>query len=176
MLIIKSFLKKPQRDIYNLEEVTRNPYDFFIDIDNTAAIQELVKQFDEAYLEGALIIKYNERTILDFTYYDLIDDLLAYFLNMLDELQTKDVSHCSFPDMPTEIKIKRINKNMFNISFEGGEKVAFKVPEYEFVRALLDEAHHFFTVAQPVLHFPKSHYLYQLNQIKNLRKIYAHDA
>ena len=118
MLIIKSFLKKPHKDIYNLEEMSTHPYDFFIDIDDTATIKDLLTQFDEDYLEGALIIEYNERTILDFTYYDLIDDLLAYFLNMLDELQTKDVSHYSFPDMPTEIKINRINKTIFHISFE----------------------------------------------------------
>jgi len=176
MLIIKSFLKKPQKDIYNLEEVTRNPHDFFIDIDNTAVIKELLKQFDEDYLEGALIIKYNERTILDFRHYDIIDDLLAYFLNMLDELQTQDASRYGFPDMPTDIKIDRINKTIFHISFVGSKKIEFKVPEYEFVRTLLDEAHHFFTVVQPALHFPKLHYQFQLDQIKNLRKIYAHDA
>ena len=176
MLIIKSFLKKPHKDIYNLEEMSTHPYDFFIDIDDSATIKNLLTQFDEAYLEGALIIKYNERTILDFTYYDLIDQLLMYFLNMLNDLQAKDASRCGFPDMPIEIKIKRINKIIFHLSFEGSEIVEFKVPEYEFVRALLDEAHHFFTVVQPALHFPASHYQFALGQIKNLRKIYDHDA
>ena len=176
MLIIKSFLKKPHKDIYNLEEMTRNLYDFFIDIDDSVAIKELQKQFDEDYLAGALIIKYNERTILDFRHYDIIDDLLAYFLNMLDELQENDSTRCGFPDMPLEMTIKRINKNIFNISFDASTWIEFKVPEYEFVRALLDEAHHFFTVVQPALHFPKLHYQFQLDQIKNLRKIYAYDA
>jgi hypothetical protein len=176
MLIIKSFLKRPDKDIYDLDEMNTHPYDFFIDIDDAAEIKKISKQFNKNYLAGALIIKYYDRTIIGFRHHDLIDQLLAYFLNMLDELQTKDAALCGFPDMPLEMTIKRINKNIFYISFDASTWIEFKVPEYEFVRALLDEAHHFFTVIQPALQYPKSYYQFALGQIKNLRKIYAHDA
>src|SRR5689334_13520065 len=116
MLVIKSFLKKPNTPIYDLEDANRNPSHFFVDIDDTATIAKIKDQFDRDYLAGALIIKYNERTILNFRHYDLIDQLLAYFLNMLDELQTHDISRYSFPDQPLEITINRINKNIFHIS------------------------------------------------------------
>lgn len=176
MLTIKSFLKQPHKNIYDLDEMNTHPYDFFIDIDDSATIKELQKQFDKNYLAGALIIKYYDRTILDFRHYDLIDQLLAYFLNMLDELQEQDTSRYSFPDMPLEMTIKRINKNIFNISFDASTWIEFKVTEYEFARALLDEAYHFFITIQPALHYPKSHYQFELEQIKNLRSIYGHDA
>jgi hypothetical protein len=175
MLVIKSFLKKPQKHIYDLQEVERNPYDFFIHIDHTDEIKKIKKQFDKDYLEGALIITYNGHTILGFTYYDLICQLIAYLLNMLAELQVKNESYSSFPDMPVGIQIKRVGNNFFEVMFDENETMKMRVNEYEFVRTLLDEADHFYTFIITQLNFSKK-YTHMLNQIKNLRKIYANDA
>jgi hypothetical protein len=175
MLIIKSFLKKPHKNIYDLDEADRKPSDFFIDIDDTAQIQKLRKKFDDFYLYGALIIKYKGRNILSFRHYDLIDQLLIYFLNMLDDLQTKNLSEYSFPDQPLDMTIRRVNNHTFNITFDASKWIEFNVPEYEFVRALLDEEQHFFTTIIPLLNLSPEH-ASTLERIKRLRAIYDHDA
>ncbi|WP_269774509.1 hypothetical protein [Bacillus siamensis] len=42
-------------------------------------------QLDTNYLSGAIILKYSEQELLDATMWDLVDQLWAYFLNLIEE-------------------------------------------------------------------------------------------
>jgi len=62
MFNIKTFIKKPNVKIEDLNEVQINPEIYFINIDNSEEIKKLKQGLDIDYIEGAIIIEYgNER-------------------------------------------------------------------------------------------------------------------
>jgi len=75
MFIIKSYIHYPNRPIYDLKKAKENSSYYFIHINNTEEILRIKKDLDLDYIEGVLHLTYNNQVIIDFTYYDLIDQL-----------------------------------------------------------------------------------------------------
>ncbi len=167
MFIIKSYIQHPKRLIYDFEKVKKDPFYYFIDIDNAEKILQIKKDLDLDYIYGVLFFVYNNQVIIDYTYYDLIDQLWAYFLNMMKECLENKKSEMSFPDQPLPMSMHDMPDGyiLFSINF-----IQWKLPKYEFFDALLFGAKYFFEKMILLIEEEKEYYVFQLNKIKVLEK------
>jgi hypothetical protein len=165
MFIIKSYIHYPNRPVYNLKKVKENPFYYFVDIDNIPEILRIKRDLDLYYIEGVLHLSYNNQVIMDFTYYDLIDQLWAYFLNMIKEYLETQKSETSFPDQPLPMSMENISDVHLLFSINS---VEWKLPKYEFLNALLVGAKDFFEKIMFLIPEEKDSCLFQLNKIKEL--------
>jgi len=167
MFVIKSYIHYPKRLITDLTKVKQNPSYFFIDINNTDEILQIKNDLDLFYIEGVLYLSYNNQTIMDFTYYDLIDHLWAYFLNMIEEYLETQKSEMSFPDQPLPMSMENLSNDyiLFSINF-----VQWKLPKYEFFNALLHGAKDFFEKMILLIEEKNDTYQIQLKRIKSLQQ------
>lgn len=168
MFIIKSFIHNPNTLINNFKEVKKNPLYYFIAIDNTKEILRIKKDLDLDYIEGAIYLTYNGITIIDFTAYDLIDQLWIYFLNMINELLEKKKSMMYFPDQPIPMSMEEMPNNYILFYIDVETPSQWKLPKYEFLRTLLFGAKDFFEKMILLIEEEKQYYVTQLNKIKLL--------
>lgn len=165
MFIIKSYVKYPSMPIYNLDSVKQQPFDYFIEIHNTEEIFRIKNELDLPYIYGALYLSYNQQIIMDFTYYDLIDQLWGYFLNMIEEFLQKQKSEMSFPDQPLPMSMENISDQsmLFSINF-----AQWTLPKYDFFNALLIGAKDFFEKLILLIEEEKDFCMFQLRKIQRL--------
>jgi hypothetical protein len=167
MFIIRSYIQYPKRLIKDFTKVTKDPLYYFIDINNTEEILRIKNDLDLCYIYGVLHLSYNNQVIIDFTNYDLIDHLWAYFLNMIKEyLQTKK-SETTFPDQPLPMSMEDISDDymLFSINF-----IQWKLPKYEFLNTLLANAKDFFEKMILLIEEKNDIYQVQLKKIKLLEQ------
>ena len=167
MFIIKSYIQYPKRPIQNFTEVNQNPLYYFIDINNTDEILHIKNNLDLNYVYGVLHLTYNNTVVIDFTDYDLIDQLWAYFLNMIKEFLQNKQSTMSFPDQPMPMSMENISDEyiLFSINF-----IQWELPKYEFLHALLCGAKDFFEKMILLIEEKNNVYQVQLKKIKLLEQ------
>ena len=165
MFMTRSYIHYPNRPIYDLKKVKENPFYYFINVDNVSEILSIKKDLDLDYIEGAIYLTYNDQIIIDFTYYDLIDHLWAYFLNMIKEYLETKKSEMSFPDQPLPMAMEDISNDyiLFSINF-----VQWKLPKYEFLHTLLLHAKDFFEKMILLIEEKNDTYQKQLQKIREL--------
>jgi len=165
MFIIKSYIHYPNRLIRDLKKAENNPSYYFVDINNSIEILNIKNDLDLNYIEGVIHLTYNDKIIMGFTYYDLIDQLWAYFLNMIEEFLKNQFSEMSFPDQPLPMSMANISDDyiLFSINF-----IQWKLPKYEFLNALLCGAKDFFEKMILVIEEEKDDCLFELRRIKLL--------
>lgn len=162
MFTIKSYIKYPKKNIYDLNDVLARPFDYFIDMDNTLKILPLQNKLNRFYMEGVICLTYNNKKIMNFTHYDLIDTLWVYLLNMIEEFLENKKSEMSFPDQPLEVSMKYISDQYMLFSIH---LTQYKLPRYEFLKALTIGAQDFFEKMITILGEP-----YQL-ELKKAKKL-----
>jgi len=131
--------------VQNLDYVANNPFEYFIDISDLDKNQHLVKDLDLDYLDGAIYLSYLDEQIIGFREWDLIDQLWAYFLNMIDEYLIDGSSETYFPDQPIKLNMKFIDpeKILFTVEI-GMELRKFFLPTKQFFGAVIASAKYFF--------------------------------
>lgn len=164
MFTIKSYIKYPHVTIKHFKDAQQK---HFIDIDNINEIIRIKNDLDLDYLEGAIYLTYNNRVIIDFCYYDIIDQLWGYFLNMIEEFLETQKSEMSFPDQPTPIEMKNISQH--NLLFSIG-LAKWDFPKYEFFDALLTGAKDFFEKLMLAMEEEKDFCIFHLKKIQQLQE------
>ena len=164
MFVVKSYIKYPHIFIKHFKDARES---YFIPIDNIDEILRTKKDLDLYYLEGALYLAYNNQIIIDFTHYDMIDQLWGYFLNMIEEFLEKKKSQMSFPDQPTPLEMKNLSDDylIFTVGF-----TQWTLPKYEFFNALLLGAKDFFEKMMLLIEENNDYHTYALKKIKNLQE------
>jgi hypothetical protein len=167
MFVSKSYIKYPHMNVYDLSDVEKRPLSYFTEIDNLEKMSHIKNDLDLDYIYGAIYFTYNKQIIMDFTYYDLIDHLWAYFLNMIEDFLKNQKSEVSFPDQPLPMSMERLSDDyiLFLINF-----VEWKFPKYEFFNALLLGAKDFFEKMILLIEEKNHKYQIQLKRIKVLEK------
>src|SRR5699024_12658294 len=84
MFNIKTFIKRPHVKIDNLNKVIKNPSQFFVHINNEIEIKRINHDLDFDYIDGTIIIEYYDHLIMDFSLWDLVDQLLCYFIHFFE--------------------------------------------------------------------------------------------
>ena len=123
---------------------------------------------DPDHIDGAIVLSVDGEVFFDESLWDLVDQLWAYILNMLEELGEKDSVKTFFPDQPVELVFRRIGGGRLVISVDTGwrTKRTLQVDEADFARALLGGAEEFFTGMERLL---PGRYGYQLDQLGRLK-------
>lgn len=99
MTDVKSYIKK-DKVITSLDQIEHEFSEYFHPFDDAEYVKHII---DYDYLEGAIIIKCDENTIMGFQYWDIMDQLWSYFVNAVEELvQGADSAAFYFPDQPIE--------------------------------------------------------------------------
>lgn len=164
MFIIKSYIKYPKKNIYDLNDAKMRPSHYFVDMDNTPEILRLQNKLNRFYIEGVIYLAYKEKIILDFVHYDLIDQLWVYLLNMVEEFLENKKSEMYFPDQPLPVSMEYISDQymFFSIDF-----IRYKLPKREFLEELVIGARDFFEKMISLLGEP---YQLELKKTKTLEQ------
>ncbi|MEW4060597.1 hypothetical protein Q0N99_15090 [Bacillus siamensis] len=166
MFYIQSLIFKPNKKIKNLSVLKNNVDDYFVPLSNIEGLKNIKPQLDSYYLSGAIILKYGEQDLLDVTMWDLVDQLWAYFLNLIEEAIETGKSETYFPDQPLLLKMKSISNDM--LLFEIDQKQKVLLPKLDFFESLLKNARSFFETMISVLE-ENCDYEYELNKIDELQ-------
>ncbi len=169
MFKIKTYIKKPAIQIYNLKEITENPNKYFLDMCKEKEIEQYAAHLDMDYIEGAIIIKYNDRYLMDVSLWDLVDQLWSYFLHVVEGLIETGYGEAYFPDQPVKIEMKAISKDLVLFRLDEGKVISEFLPKKIFTNALLESANLFFTRFNPFVD-RTSDFADELHKIKVLQK------
>ncbi|MEI4803816.1 hypothetical protein WAZ07_21775 [Bacillus sp. FJAT-51639] len=142
MFICNSYMKRPKVIIRDLNKGLEN---YFIHICKTDEMNRIKKDIDLDYLEGVIYLKYFDNIIMDFRYWDLVDQLWAYILDMIEEFLVNGTAETYFPDQPILLSFKSISKDYMLLSIDGNVKKSWTLPKQEFLNTLIVSAEEFFT-------------------------------
>lgn len=170
MIVIESYLKRPSVKINDLLKINTNPEDYFIRIDDKDSIQKIKDCVDINYLEGVLYLEYNDSVLIDFTYWDIIDQLWAYFLNLIEDYIQSEQAETYFPDQPIKLKLSKISKTLVLFSIESQDIIHLTLPKQEFFKSILEAAEVFFATLQDCFKCD-SCYSKELGKIDKLKNI-----
>ncbi|OJE17825.1 hypothetical protein A9490_13690 [Bacillus thuringiensis] len=130
----------PKKDIESKDvDIKDSNKIFFISIDDEKTMYKLKDKFDMQYLNGAIMMSYNDKVIMDLTQHDLIDQLWSYWINLLEELTVGGKVEVYFPDQPIKISLQ---DKVESLEVSIGER-EFSFPKV-FLLSILDGASHFF--------------------------------
>lgn len=168
---IKSYIRIPKVAITDLEEINNNPDKYFVDINNELDMRKIINQLDFDYFEGVIYFSYNQQIILDFRHWDLIDQLWAYFINLIDNYYISNGNaEIFFPDQPVKIEFKRISDKLILLSIYGQKVFNIVLPEKDLFLAILDNGEQFFEKTAEYNPHEKARYKFAIEGIKKLRK------
>lgn len=159
-------LKKPVYDIADLE---KDPYSYLIHLQHkkveaTELLREKVENpFNRAInIEGAIYICYKGREVSPLIYWDEVDSLWAYYLNLIEEYLENGNATCYFPGQPIPIILKKAgNKMLFSVN-----NVEILVEERYFLSILLNKAQEFFEFLSGIS--LNNYYENEISQIKSI--------
>jgi hypothetical protein len=130
LFYVNTFICRPDKKINDLSFL-KNIESYFVPITDT---RELL---DFEYLSGAILFKYGEQILLDVTLWDLVDQLWAYILNVLESLLRTGKGETYFPDQPIKLQINSISEDLALYEIETNDHIKVVLPKRELVEALL---------------------------------------
>lgn len=162
MIEIETYIKKT-KIITSLENINEEYSKYFVKCNDENCLQYIV-DFD--YIEGAIIISCSGIQLLDFSHWDLVDQLWFYLIDAVYKIVKGDkIVKFFFPDQPMIFKIQVISDYWLLLNVKDK---SITVNKQEFITLLLSKAEHFFSI------FVKCNYCYTSIQSNNaLAKIKA---
>lgn len=145
MFEVDSYLKKPQCNITDLSDAVKNPQNYFVEITDSAGLKEICTNVDFQYLNGAICLRYYGEILLDMRHWDLVDQLWAYILNVIEDVLQKGEGSTYFPDQPVKFMLRQTSKELLLLSIGKSEVTRNVLPKKELLTALLQGAEQFFT-------------------------------
>ncbi|MBP1999977.1 hypothetical protein J2Z69_000996 [Paenibacillus shirakamiensis] len=168
---IISYIKIP--NIKLPDDFEQEPEKYFIHIDDKERIINIINQFDQDYLEGALIMKYKNSQILCFELWDYVGDLWAYLLNAVEEFLMNRKGECYLPDQPIKIEILENRYDSIKFIVGEGKYGCTIIPKLIFLQTIINEAEHFFMRFNE--YFMSHQYNFHVNQLVKLRATLVSD-
>ncbi|NBD09736.1 MULTISPECIES: hypothetical protein [Corallococcus] len=125
---------------------------------------------DEDYIEGAMEFSIDGRSMLTRKEWDYIDQLWAYLVGGMAELQRGEKFQIFFPDQPIELSATpdEVGGRATVRVVMGGDVREASVERAVLVAEVLKEARHFFERIQKVL--PREGYAQTLQEISTLER------
>ncbi|QUI20893.1 hypothetical protein HZI73_00580 [Vallitalea pronyensis] len=168
MFNISSYIKYPNKLIEDLSIINNNYNRFFIELDDENTIKTIVKDIESEYIEGVIYLEYNGTILMDFTYWDIIDQLWAYLVNLVNDTLNNQEAEVYFPDQPIKLKLKNLSNNLVLFTIESTTTTQLTLPKNEFFEMLLESANEFFLKVQGYFGC-KVDYSYELELINKLK-------
>lgn len=167
---VNTFIHRPDRKIYDLSLLESNIDYYFVQITNTPEIMKLEDLLDFDYL-GAITLKYFEQSLLDVTLWDLVDQLWAYILNVIESLLNTGEGKTYFPDQPIKLYLKSVSEDLVLYEIETDELIKVVLPKNEFIQTLLDGADVFFRNMEECFK-GKCSYQYEIEKTETLKRTF----
>lgn len=140
MLQIETYIKK-EGIITSLNNINKNYLNYFCLFDSERCLK-YIKDYN--YIEGCIIIIYYGEYILDFKYWDIVEDLWCYIIDAIDEIMNgKQITKFLFPDQPVEVQIQCVSKDQILIKIG---KTTHVICKSEFIDEILNGAEKFFSI------------------------------
>lgn len=165
---LESYIKKPNVKIDSLSSLNRKSSEYFIRLDDKDSFVSIIDDIDRDYIEGVIYFEYNGSVLMDFTYWDIIDQLWAYLINLIEDYIENKNAEVYFPDQPIKLKIKAINKRLVLFSIESNNSIQLTLPKEELFNSILESGEVFFTKIQDYFKGGLD-YSNELEKINNLR-------
>ncbi|MGG1650007.1 hypothetical protein [Paenibacillus sp. NRS-1780] len=171
MFYVNTLISRPDRKINDISLLKSNVEEYFVQINNTHEILALENLLDFDYLNGAITLTYCEQTLLDVTLWDLVDQLWAYILNVVESLLTTGEGETYFPDQPVKLHLKSISVDLVLYEIEANEHIKVALPKNEFIQTILEGADDFFKNMEECFK-GKCSYQYEIEKIETLRRTF----
>lgn len=169
MFNINTFIKIPNIQIDSINDVIENQNRYFINIDNEMEMKKYNQKFDFDYLNGAIIIEYYNKIIMDFSLWDLVDQLWSYFTKLVEDVVQTGYGMTYFPDQPVKIEMKVISKDLLLFTLDDGKIMKELLPTQAFINALLKSAENCYS--RFIACFGKEiDFSHELNRIKTIQR------
>jgi len=169
MFQVNSYLLKPDRLVTDLKDLLSNPREYFVDITDLKGLNEIRKGLDFQYLNGTICLKYCEEILLDPSYWDLIDPLWAYLVNVVDDVLHTGEGSVYFPDQPVKITLRQTSGELLLLTIEDREASSFVLPKDEFLNALVNGAEQFFVCMTRAFR-SDCDYAHELEKIESIKQ------
>jgi len=168
MIEIKTYINPTVKPIFNLQDATNKPTQYFIDIEDKSGMKSALQQLDLNYLNGAIIMEVHANSIMNFNHWDLVDQLWAYLINTVEELLKNNEGSTFFPEQPIKFKLKTIASNSILVTIDDGKETNQLVDKRAFLSKLLTSAERFYSLLN--FYFSENvDYKSELNQINSLK-------
>jgi len=164
---LKTYLKKDNRVITDINLSRDEWSSYFVNIESLSK-DELGKIIapNDFYLEGAIYWKVNEKVIIDFSMWDLIDQLWAYLIHSMHEIIVNKSIHEKFyfPDQPIEVEVKRNNISFYiKVNNDGFIEIT------QGLKLVISHANSFFKILKEI--FPDK-YDEEIIKLKEMEKVF----
>ena len=164
---VSIYLKDRNKVISDLNKLEENWHQYFYNIKEISD-EKLEKYLNEDsfYLEGAVCMNINGYKILSFKHWDLIDQLLSYFVQALYEIivEKRSTSTFFFPDQPLQVSFIDMG-NSLTLQLEDDTKA--KCLKWDFVNEFSLNAEFFFNKVDQITF--KSNYKNELMLLKEIK-------
>ena len=140
MVNVETYIKK-DKIITSLENINENHSQYFVHCEDKSCLQ-YIENYD--YIEGAITIFCDGVMVLDFSHWDLVDQLWSYIIDAIYELSKGETQvQVYFPDQPLKFEIQNVSAYMLLVVIEERK---ISVNKQEFIVALLENAKLFFSI------------------------------
>lgn len=140
MFSVQTYLKN-ECVIKSLEELDINPSLYFNCFNSNDCLSYI---YDYNHIEGAIIVYYNQQSLLDYKHWDIVDMLWVYFLDAIYSVLIKKENYeFYFPDQALKVSFNRISDLLLKLSID--ENV-YCLDLKEFIKSIVSGAEKFFSI------------------------------
>lgn len=144
LFYVNTLICRPDKKITDLSILKSNQEEYFVDINNLNDLKNIEHTLDFDYLEGAIIIKFNDQILMDVTTWDLVDDLWAYILDVIEKVLNTGFGETYFPDQPLRLSMRSLANDLLLFELDTPIQVKATVPKRDFLLTLIEGAYYFF--------------------------------
>ncbi|MGN5954030.1 hypothetical protein ACP6L2_05375 [Sphingobacterium lactis] len=161
-LTLASYIISDKR--YTVRALNKIDLSKFVNIDDVGQLDS--SKIDPDYITGAIIMKYNDQTILDYSDWDDLNYFWPYFIDALDELLENNNSKFSFPSQALPVNMEIVKDRLI---FQVGQH-RLNMQARDFYEIVLVEGNKFYKALLELFPRFESEYNSELQKIDQLIK------
>lgn len=159
-LTLASYIISDKR--YSVRDLNKIDLSKFVNIEDVDQLDP--SKIDPDYITGAIIMKYNDQTFLDYSDWDDLNYFWPYFIDSLIELLENKNSNFSFPSQALPVNIEMVKDRL---TFQVGQR-RLNMQANDFYEIVLAEADKFYKALLELFPRYESEYNSELQKIDQL--------
>lgn len=165
MLSIESYIIKNKAFV--ISDIDKINTDLFVNIKDFTGLDKTKLDYD--YISGAIVLIYNEKHLLGFKEWDLVDQLWYYFIDALIKLKTENNVEFTFPDQPLPVKIEKKGSDYLIINVDNN---TVTINYVDFITNMYKSARVFFDNLLKIFPENKFHIQLSIDKVNELQNVY----
>jgi hypothetical protein len=140
MFTCKSLVIDPR---YDIPDVSFIQLSWFTEVTDTEGLKKISKYIDRNYIDGAILLNYNDEKIFTYRDWDSIEQLWGLIAVAIQGVLDKGEGWLYLPDQPAKITFKECGNNLIEMYTEWNDRT-YILPEKELLTTLLKGSIQFF--------------------------------